>query len=122
MLGFKTGNHKDWFDQNSAEIQDLLARKNQAHDAWLSNSNSVILKTTFQNLRKAAQVKLREMENSCWTNQAKEVQHLADKNDQRGDGFYKGLREVYGPIKHKFTPVRSREGQLLTDKPAILNR
>lgn len=61
VLGFKTRNKKDWFDQNSAEIQELLAKKNQAHDAWLSNLNSDTLKTGFQNFRKEAQSKLREM-------------------------------------------------------------
>ena len=75
---------------------------------------------TFQNLRKEIQIKLREMENSWWTNQARELQHLADKNDQHG--FYNGLKEIYGPTKHTLTPVRSQEGELLKDKTAILNR
>ena len=119
-LGFKTRNHKDWFDQNDAEIKQLIAVKNRAHDAWLSNPSSVNLKMTFQNLRKEIQIKLREMENSWWTNQARELQHLADKNDQHG--FYNGLKEIYGPTKHTLTPVRSQEGELLKDKTAILNR
>ena len=60
------------------------------------------------------------MENTWWTNQAKELQDLADKNDQHG--FYNGLKQIYGPLKHNLTPVRSQEGELLKDKPAILNR
>ena len=119
ILGFRTRNHKDWFDQNDAEIKELLAKKNKAYDTWLSHPNSAILKTTLQSLKREAQAKLREMENTWWTNQAKELQDLADKNDQHG--FYNGLKQIYGPLKHNLTPVRSQEGELLKDKPAIFN-
>ena len=119
-LGFKTRHHKDWFDENAEDIQKILSQKNKAHDAWLSNPNSTQLKQTFQNLRKETQLKLRDMENKWWINQAKDLQNLADSNDQHG--FYNGLKAIYGPQKRNLVPVRSQEGNLLKDKSAILNR
>ena len=119
-LGFTTRSHKDWFDENNVEIHELLSLKNKAHDAWLSNPSSTTHKETFHKLRRETQTKLRSMENKWWTNQARDLQRLADCNDQHG--FYNGLKTIYGPTKHNLAPVRSLRGELLKDKHAILNR
>ena len=60
------------------------------------------------------------MENSWWIDQANELKQFADSNDQHG--FYNALKAVYGPIRHNQTPLRSRDGSLLKDKSAILDR
>ena len=42
-IGFKIKRHRDWFDENQAEIRDLLDRKNKAHDALLKHPSSTAL-------------------------------------------------------------------------------
>ena len=119
-LGFSTRRHQDWFDETSEEIHDLLARKRRAHNNCQAHPRSVALRVQFQNLKREVQQKLRDIENKWWTDKAKEVQGLADINDQHG--FYKSIKTIYGPTKRNIAPVRSAEGVLLKDLPAINER
>ena len=84
VLGPSFYQQKDWFDDNAGGIHDLLAAKSKAHNDWLSNPSSNILKTTFQNLRQASQGLQCEMENSWWIERARELHQFADINDQHG--------------------------------------
>ena len=116
-IGFSTRCHKDWFDDNDEYIHDLLAKKNRLHSNCLDHPN---LKEDFRNLKGETQRKLRYVENTWWTENAKELQRLADINDQHG--FFKAIKTIYGPTKHNIAPIRSAEGELLKDKQAILER
>ena len=119
-LGFSTRSHQDWFDANNETIHDLLAMKNRAHNNLLAHPASITLKNEFRSLRREIQQILRDMENMWWTNLAKELQRLADSNDQHG--FYKLVSTIYGPTKRNIAPVRSAEGELLKDNNAIRER
>lgn len=119
-LGFTKNKHKDWFDENAENIHDLLKAKNKAHNNWLSNPTSIAAKNTFQDLKRESQRLLREIENSWWIEQAKQLQHFADTNDQQG--FYNGIKTIFGPKNSNITPVRSLDGVLIKEREEILNR
>ncbi|XP_069764561.1 uncharacterized protein [Narcine bancroftii] len=121
VLGFSSRKNKDWFDENSQEIQELLAKKRAAHQAHLTKPSCPEKKQAFRRACSHLQRKLREIQNEWWTSLAKRTQLSADIGDFRG--FYEALKAVYGPSPQVQSPLRSSDGKvLLSDKISILNR
>ena len=60
-LGQVSRKHQDWFDGNGKKIQGLLEEKHQKHKAYLRNTSSVSCKTTYSNIFKTVQTRLRDM-------------------------------------------------------------
>ncbi|XP_069752263.1 uncharacterized protein [Narcine bancroftii] len=121
VLGFSSRKNKDWFDENSQEIQELLAKKRAAHQAHLTKPSCPEKKQAFRRACSHLQRKLREIQNEWWTSLAKRTQLSADIGDFRG--FYEALKAVYGPSPQVQSPLRSSDGKvLLSDKIFILNR
>ena len=63
-LGPVSRKHQDWFDENDKEIQGLLEEKHQKHKAYLRNTSSLSSKTTYSNICKTVQTRLRDMQDS----------------------------------------------------------
>ena len=120
-VGYTTRRHKDWFDDNAAEIHKLVETKNKAHNAYLANPQSKTLKTQLKNLRTETQRTLRVLENNWWLGIAQEIQKHADSNNTHS--FYQAIKTVYGPQRKNLAPVRSADGDtLIKDKQQILER
>ncbi|VDL92736.1 unnamed protein product [Schistocephalus solidus] len=62
-LGRAQRQYQDWFDDNGAAINALLAEKNQLHTAYV-NSPTAANKTVFYRICRLVQQRLREMENA----------------------------------------------------------
>ena len=121
VFGNSQRRHQDWFDSNNNEIQDLLQRKNQAHDATLNNPLSISARQNFNELRSEAQAILRQMENNWWQNKAIETQAYFDNNDFRN--LFDSIKSVYGPVRNTYVPLRSADGAtLIKDQQGILQR
>ncbi len=59
------------------------------------------------------------MENDWWLSKAHEIQGYADTNNLQA--FYYAIKPLYGPQKHRITPIRSTDGTILhKDKQGIL--
>ncbi|XP_069796776.1 uncharacterized protein [Narcine bancroftii] len=71
VLGFSSRKNKDWFDENSQEIQELLAKKRAAHQAHLTKPSCPEKKQAFHRACSHLQRKLREIQNEWWTSLAK---------------------------------------------------
>ena len=120
-LGPTARKHKDWFDENCAEIQALLAEKRLAHKAHLDDPESTARKDALKNVRGNLQCKLRQLQDAWLSCKADEIQGYADTNDMKN--FYHGLKEVYGPSTSGTSPLLSADGStLITDKEKILER
>ncbi|GFR83781.1 hypothetical protein ElyMa_002401100 [Elysia marginata] len=120
-LGYTKRLHRDWFDENNQEVQDLLAQKRAAHQAHLAQPSCTAKKASFRHACTILQRKLRVMQNNWWEDLARITQQCADIGDYRR--FYEALKTVYGPTHQIQSPLRSSDGQqLLTEKPDILTR
>ena len=119
VLGTEARKHRDWFDENDTSIRSLLREKNQAHDRFLACPTPTN-KVCFKDLQAKAQRSLRRMENAWWIARAAELQSHADSGDLHS--FFTGIRAVCGPIDRTLAPVRAADGQMLSDKRAILQR
>ena len=121
VVGYSTKKNRDWFDENDAEIQDLLQVKHTCYKRVLARPDDHAAKTAYKNACRTVQSKLREIQNKWWTSLAEETQRHADSGNSRA--FYQALRAVYGPTQQIQVPLRSADGtSLLSDKESILHR
>ena len=120
-LGPSTRKHKDWCDENNTAIQLLLEQRRKAHKALLDDPMSTAKKTALGNISRNIQKQLRQMRDSWLCAKADEIQGYADTKDMKN--FYRGLREIYGPVTSGSSPLLDAEGStLITDKEKILER
>ncbi|XP_053887204.1 uncharacterized protein LOC128838801 [Malaclemys terrapin pileata] len=95
VLGPSRCRRQDWFDENDAEIQVLLAEKHCLHRAYQNDPSSVAKKTAFINARRTVQNRLSTMRDLWLSTKADEIQAYADRNDYKQ--FYEALNTLYGP-------------------------
>ncbi|XP_076043776.1 uncharacterized protein LOC143026877 [Oratosquilla oratoria] len=120
VLGFSKRRHRDWFDEQSGGIHQLIDEKNRAHQAVIVNPNPTT-RGKLADLRSKVQHETRKMQNEWWTNLATEIQGFADTGDQHQ--FYNALKTAYGPRSNNLCPVRSADGStLFTEKTDIVRR
>lgn len=119
ILGLSSRKHKDWFDENSEDIKQLLNKKHRLHQAYLNNPSSTSKKDAYKNVCRLVQQRLRQMQNTWMSYKADEIQGYADRHDMKR--FYDALKEVYGPTSSGSCPLLSADGNtLITDKKKIL--
>ena len=118
-LGYQKKRHRDWFDENDAELTRLVDQKNSAHDRYLSQPTRAN-KQSWTSLRAELQRESRRLKNEWWVAQAQEIQKCADEG--RVQGFYDAIKRVNGPRTNITCPLKSTDGVLLKDKAAILAR
>ena len=63
-LGPSTRRHRDWFDENDAEVMDLIRKKHIAHLAHLHNPQFTTKKDALRSMHNTIQLKLRKMQDS----------------------------------------------------------
>ena len=120
-LGHVERKHRDWFDENDAEISKLIDNLHKAHNNYIGDKACEKKKQDYHHARQLAQRKLREMKNTWWEKKAEELQAAADAHDSKK--FHDGLRAVYGPKAPGSMPIKSADqSTLLTDKADILVR
>ncbi|KAK4329223.1 hypothetical protein Pmani_000450 [Petrolisthes manimaculis] len=113
--GFSSRKNKDWFDENDAEVEDLLKTKRSCHAKLLTYPNVQAAKAAYRTACSTLQHKLREIKNNWWLALAERIQSYADMGNTRA--FYEALQSVYGPVNQVQAPLRSSDGSgLLTDK------
>ncbi|BHF75263.1 hypothetical protein SprV_0501835900 [Sparganum proliferum] len=99
VLGRAHRQHQDWFDDNDAVINNLLAEKNRPYKAY----------------------RLRVMQDAWTARKAEEIQEYADRNEWKN--FFSAIKAVYVPPTKGTAPPLSADGStLLTEKTAILQR
>ncbi|CAH1250114.1 Hypp8770 [Branchiostoma lanceolatum] len=100
VLGHPRRRHADWFDQNDADIEKLMAEVRVCRQQALSG---VLQRAT------------RRMKNEWWDSKAEELQGYADAHMTRA--FYDGLKAVYGLRHSGSNPVLSADGATLHTTP-----
>ena len=114
--------HQDWFDENDMAIQKLIDNKNKLFTAHVNDPISESKRGAYKNAKHILQRELRHMQNSWFSNKAKEIEGYAASNNSKQ--FYSSLQEVYGRQSSAgSSPLLDAEGvNLLTEKEQILNR
>ncbi|VDL98703.1 unnamed protein product [Schistocephalus solidus] len=118
VLGRARHQHQDWFDDNDADISNLLAEKNGLHNAYMDLRTDGT-KAAFFGCWHLIQQRLWEMQDAWVVRKADYIQWYADRNEMKN--FLKAIRAIYGPCIEGTAPVLSSHGApLLTEKSQIL--
>ncbi|VDM00501.1 unnamed protein product [Schistocephalus solidus] len=94
VLGCARCQHQDSFDDNDANISNLLAEKNGPHKAYMDVRTDAT-KAAFFGCRGIVQQRLREMQDAWMVRNAEEIQGYADRNEMKN--FFKAIKAIYGP-------------------------
>ncbi|VDL94464.1 unnamed protein product [Schistocephalus solidus] len=73
VLGRARRQNQDWFDDNDADISNLLAEKNPLHKAYMDPRTDTT-KAAFLRYRRLVQQRLREMQDAWMIRKAEEIQ------------------------------------------------
>ena len=120
-VGVTKRKHQDWFDENDPHIQALLDEKESRFKVHLSDPTSASKKNAYIQAKSVVQKELRAMQDTWFSNKAKEIQGYADSGNMKM--FYASLSAVYGPQASGSSPVLSADGKTLhTEKEQILER
>ena len=65
--------HKDWFDENNAELRQLIETRNQARTSMLSR-NTRSIKAKYRTASRKLTARCRELKNDWWLAKAAELQ------------------------------------------------
>ena len=117
ILGLKQKQHKDWFDDNDADINELLDRKHYLHQALLNENphNLPAAENDFKQHKAIVQRELRRMKNEWWSKISLQVQTASDAKDAKR--LYGLLRQVFGPQSSSIAPLKSKDDTSLTKDP-----
>nr|VZI35131.1 unnamed protein product [Spirometra erinaceieuropaei] len=120
VLGRAPRQHQDWFDDNDAAINNLLAEKNRLHKAYVDHPTDDN-KAAFYRSRRQLQQRLREMQDAWTVRKAEEIQGYADRNEWKN--FFSAIKAVYGPPTKGTAPLLSADAStLLTEKTQTVQR
>ena len=117
ILGLRTVKHRDWFDDNSSTINELLETKRLALLRKLNSKpeNMDKLSREYAGVRSHVQKRLRQIKNQWWTALAEEIQLAHNRNDSKS--LYSLLRQAYGPKSPTSVPLLLKDGSSLAKSP-----
>ena len=72
--------HQDWFDENDMAIQQLIDNKHKLFRAHVNDPVSDSKRDAYRNAKQTLQRKLRHMQDSWFSNKAKEIEAYAASN------------------------------------------
>ena len=108
---------RDWFDENHAEIMDLIGEKHAVNLVHLHDPQCTISRKTLSGAS-ARQFSCLKCKIPGWE---LEIQGYADKNDMKI--FYSSSKKVYGPISAGSFLLLSADGtKPISEKNKILER
>ena len=73
IIGYRTKEHRDWFDERRVDVQLLVDERNKADEAYIRNPSSGS-HTKLTETRGCLQRELRRMKNDLWAQLASEIQ------------------------------------------------
>jgi len=120
-LGKPDRKHQDWFDPNDQELQNLMRKRDQAHQRVLQTRSTRSTVAAYKDACRLLQKRTRAMKSHWWEMKAEELQRAADINDMKG--FYNGLKEVWGPVKKGPVHLKSADGmETFSDNKRVVAR
>ena len=119
-LGILKRQNEDWFDDNDAEVEQMIAEKRKRFSVWQNDIRNESKKQQYHEMRSKVQHQVREMKNNWWEQKALEMQVLSDSNNSRA--FFAATKKIYGPTSLGARPVAGKDGTLHKDMVGIRDR
>ena len=120
VLGYIKKQNADWFRDNDQEIELAIEEWNNALKNKLNNPSPENVRK-LKDARAKLQRDLRRIEDEWWLSKAEDMQKQADENNSAG--FFRSLKEVYGPQAKMTNALLDRDGiTIITDPARIIAR
>lgn len=119
-FGKKKGTaQKDWFEANSELLLPLVENKRKALQAYKDNPSTETL-NSLRSARSVVQKTVRSCANDHWTDLCQSIQQASDTGNIKA--MYDGIKKAVGPSTKKTAPLKSKSGEIITDKSSQLER
>ncbi|VDM01365.1 unnamed protein product [Schistocephalus solidus] len=107
----------DWFDENDADLNSLLAEKNGLRKVYMDLRTDATKAAFF--ICHLVQQRLQEMKNAWMVRNAEKIQVYAERNEMTN--VIKAIKSIYSPCIKGTAPLLSSDvTTLLTEKSQIL--
>ena len=122
VLGLRSVKHRDWFNDNSTVINQLLETRRLAHLRKLNCKPDDVDKFSreYASARSHVQKRLRQIKNEWWRVLTAEIQLAYDKKDS--NSLYNLLRQAYGKQSPACVPMLSKDGSRAKSPEDIMKR
>jgi uncharacterized protein YbdZ (MbtH family) len=117
--GRKERKNADWYEAHWEEMEPATAAKRKALLAYKMSPNPGTL-NALRLARKHAQQLARQCANTFWLNLCNSIQSAADTGNTRG--LFDGIKKAIGPPKSKPALLKSKSGEIITDREKQLQR
>ena len=115
----KGSQQNDWYHANSARLDPFIEAKCPALQAYKDIPSPATL-NTLRSARNDVQKEVRVCTNEYWTDLCRTIQQAADTGNVKG--MYEGIKKATGPSIRKTAPLKSKSGEVITDKAKQLDR
>jgi hypothetical protein len=117
--GKKEKKNADWFEAHWDELKPLIETKRTAMLAYKRDPNPSTLEA-LKSAKRRAQQAARHCANAYWLSLCASMQEAADTGNIRG--LYEGIKKATGPTVVKSAPLKSKTGEIITDRGKQLER
>ena len=120
-LGKPDRKHQDWFDPNDQELHTFMGRRGHAHQRVLHTRSTRSTTAAYKDACGLLQKLTRALKSGWWERKAVALMRVTDRNDM--NGFYNGLKEVWGPKKKGPVHMISTDGmKIFSDNKSVVAR
>ena len=117
--GKKVRRSPDWFEANAAEMETVIEAKRIAFLKHKENPSTRNL-DVLREARSKAQQMARRCANNYWLELSSNIQAASDTGDIQG--MYEGIKLATGPSIKKTAPLKSKSGEVITDRSKQMER
>ena len=118
-FGRKTSQSCDWFDAKSTELTPIIEEKRAALAEYKRSPSEKTLQA-LRTARSKVQRTARRCANEYWQELSNDIQTAAETGNIRA--MYEGIKKALGPTQSKTAPLKSRNGEVITDKGKQMER
>lgn len=119
VWGKKERRNQDWFETHQAEMEPAITAKRETLIAYKKDpsiKNLAALRTARNNTQRIA----RRCANDYWQNLCQTIQTCADRGNIHG--MYEGMKKAFGPTISKIAPLKSKDGEVISDRAKQMER
>ena len=117
--GRRIRNNADWYEENLNVMEPLTAAKRSALIQYKKDPNRKHL-VSLQEVRKKTQQQARCCANEYWMKLCSSIEESSNTGNARG--MYEGIKQAIGPNVKKIAPLKSKTGEIITDRRKQMER
>ena len=118
-FGRKRKRNKDWFRASHYTLNPAIEKKKKALIRY-KNISTRKSQQHLKEMRKETRKLARQCANNYWVDLASKIQSSADSGNIRG--MYEGIKEATGPAKKRSAPLKTKDGNTITNKDQQMKR